>query len=71
MLLPTTALPRRYPHQLSGGQQQRVALAMAFAARPARDRLDEPTTGLDVTTQAHVLDTVRELCEAHGVLPCT
>ncbi len=58
---------RRYPHQLSGGQQQRVALAMAFANRPRVIVLDEPTTGLDVTTQAHVLETVRDLCALHGV----
>lgn len=58
---------RRYPHQLSGGQQQRVGLAMAFACRPAVIVLDEPTTGLDVSTQAHVLSTVRDLCRTHGV----
>jgi peptide/nickel transport system ATP-binding protein len=58
---------RRYPHELSGGQQQRVGLAIAFACRPRVIVLDEPTTGLDVTTQAHVLDTVRELAASHGV----
>jgi peptide/nickel transport system ATP-binding protein len=60
-------LLRRYPHQLSGGQQQRFVLAMAFACRPSLIVLDEPTTGLDVSTQRHVLDTIRSLCAAYGV----
>ncbi|HZB76098.1 MAG TPA: ABC transporter ATP-binding protein [Solirubrobacteraceae bacterium] len=57
----------RYPHELSGGQQQRVAIAMAFACRPGVIVCDEPTTGLDVTTQARVLATVRDLCRTHAV----
>jgi peptide/nickel transport system ATP-binding protein len=57
----------RYPHQLSGGQVQRVALAMAFLPRPQVLVLDEPTTGLDVTTQGMVLQTVGELCRSHRV----
>jgi len=63
----TPQMLRRYPHQLSGGQQQRVSLAMAFCCRPALIVLDEPTTGLDVTTQRHVLETVRALCRSYGV----
>jgi peptide/nickel transport system ATP-binding protein len=58
---------KNYPHQLSGGQQQRVAIAMAFANRPHVIVCDEPTTGLDVTTQARVLETVRDLCRSHQV----
>jgi peptide/nickel transport system ATP-binding protein len=56
-----------YPHQLSGGQQQRVGLAMAFTCRPQLIVLDEPTTGLDVTTQRRVLETIRNLCQSYQV----
>jgi peptide/nickel transport system ATP-binding protein len=66
-LEPAREVLRRYPHQLSGGQQQRVALAMAFSCRPSLIVLDEPTTGLDVTTQRHVLETVRSLCRSYRV----
>ena len=58
---------RRYAHQLSGGQVQRVALAMAFLPKPKVLVLDEPTTGLDVTTQGMVLQTMGALCRSYGV----
>jgi len=55
------SIARKYPHEISGGQQQRILIAMAISTQPDLLIMDEPTTGLDVTTEARILDLINDM----------